>query len=97
MTAPAVYCVVPKLKGLTTSKASAALTKAGCAVGKVSKKQAGKIEEGQGAHPERAGRDLGQVRHARSPSPSGSDSRHSWAALGITTGATPLGLVCEHR
>jgi hypothetical protein len=47
VTAPAVYCVVPKLKGLTTSKASAALTKAGCAAGKVSKKRAGKNKAGK--------------------------------------------------
>ena len=69
---PAAYCVVPKLKGLTTSSATAALTKAGCAAGKVSKKKAGRVQEGQGAHPGRAGRDVGQDRAPRSPSPSGS-------------------------
>lgn len=47
VTAPAVYCLVPKLKGLTTSKASAALTKAGCATGKVTKKQAAKSKKGK--------------------------------------------------
>jgi hypothetical protein len=47
VTAPAVYCVVPKLKGLTTSNATASLTKAGCAAGKVSKKQAGKSKRGK--------------------------------------------------
>ena len=45
--AQAVYCVVPKLKGLTTSNATAALTKAGCAAGKVSKKKAGKAKKGK--------------------------------------------------
>jgi PASTA domain len=40
VTAPAVYCVVPKLKGMKTTAAKAALTKAGCAVGKVKKKAA---------------------------------------------------------
>lgn len=45
--APAVFCVVPKLKGLTTSSATAALTKAGCAAGKVSKKKATKSKKGK--------------------------------------------------
>jgi hypothetical protein len=44
---PAVYCVVPKLKGLTTTKAKAALTKAGCALGKVSKKNASASKKGK--------------------------------------------------
>jgi PASTA domain len=44
---PAVYCVVPKLKGLRTSAATAALTKAGCAVGKVSRKKAGASKKGK--------------------------------------------------
>lgn len=39
--AQAVYCVVPKLNRLSTSKAKAALTKAGCALGNVSKTKAG--------------------------------------------------------
>lgn len=44
---PAVYCVVPKLKGLTTTNAMAALTKAGCALGKVSKKNASASKKGK--------------------------------------------------
>jgi len=44
---PAVYCVVPKLKGMTTTKAKAALTKAGCALGKVSKKNASASRKGK--------------------------------------------------
>lgn len=45
--APAVYCVVPKLKGLTTTKAKAALTRAGCALGRVSKKDASASRRGR--------------------------------------------------
>jgi hypothetical protein len=44
---PAVYCVVPKLKGLTTTKAKAALTKAGCVLGKVGKKNASASRKGR--------------------------------------------------
>lgn len=45
--APAVYCVVPKLKGLKTTAAKAALTKAGCAIGKVGKKRAPASKKGK--------------------------------------------------
>lgn len=47
VTAPAVYCIVPNLRGLTPSRSSAALSKAGCATGKVSKKQAAKSKKGK--------------------------------------------------
>lgn len=45
--AQAVYCVVPKLKGLTTTKAKAALTKAGCAIGTVSRAKASLSKRGR--------------------------------------------------
>lgn len=45
--APAVYCVVPKLKGLKTTAAKAALTKAGCALGAVGKKKAAASKKGK--------------------------------------------------
>ena len=45
--APAVFCVVPKLKGLKTTAAKAALTKAGCAIGKVGKKAAPASKKGK--------------------------------------------------
>lgn len=45
--APAVYCVVPKLKGLKATAAKAALTKAGCALGTVGKKKASASKKGK--------------------------------------------------
>ncbi|RYB95206.1 PASTA domain-containing protein [Nocardioides oleivorans] len=42
----ATYCVVPKLTGLTVAKATAALDKAGCDLGKVSKAKAAKSKKG---------------------------------------------------
>jgi hypothetical protein len=44
---PATYCVVPQLKGLTLAKAKAAVTKAGCTLGKVSKAKAAKAKRGK--------------------------------------------------
>jgi beta-lactam-binding protein with PASTA domain len=44
---PATYCVVPKLTGLTVAKASDALDKAGCDLGKVSKAKAAKAKRGK--------------------------------------------------
>ncbi|SEB46368.1 PASTA domain-containing protein [Nocardioides exalbidus] len=43
---PATYCVVPKLTGLTLAKATAALDKAGCDLGKVSRAKAAKSKRG---------------------------------------------------
>lgn len=45
--APATYCTVPKLTGLTVTKARAALTRAGCALGKVAKQKAKKKLRGK--------------------------------------------------
>jgi hypothetical protein len=44
---PATYCMVPQLKGLTLAKAKAAVTKAGCTLGKVSKAKAAKAKRGK--------------------------------------------------
>jgi hypothetical protein len=44
---PATYCVVPQLKGLTLAKAKAAVTKAGCALGRVTKKKASAAKRGK--------------------------------------------------
>lgn len=45
--APATYCTVPKLTGLTVTRARAALTRAGCALGKVAKQKAKKKLRGK--------------------------------------------------
>ena len=47
LSAPATYCVVPQLKGLTLAKAKAAVTKAGCALGRVTKKKAAAAKRGK--------------------------------------------------
>lgn len=44
---PATYCVVPQLKGLTLAKVKAAVTKAGCTLGKVSRAKAAASQRGK--------------------------------------------------
>jgi hypothetical protein len=45
--APAVKCVVPKLKGLTLSAAKQKLSKAGCGVGKVKHRKSSSVHKGR--------------------------------------------------
>ncbi len=44
---PATFCVVPRVIGLTVAKASAALDKAGCDLGKVARAKAPKAKQGK--------------------------------------------------
>jgi beta-lactam-binding protein with PASTA domain len=44
---PATYCTVPQLKGLTLTKAKAAVVRAGCLLGRVTKANAPAAKRGK--------------------------------------------------